>query len=337
MARWDRDPATERMLDDFLVHQQAVAGLADRTLINYQSNMRNFAAWWRGTGGGDLGQVQPADIESWLIAETERGMRPRTRETALGAVRAFYRWLRPDEPNPADAVRSPNSVPRPVDPYRPDEARRILETVAQADTLSGAFDHAVLATLRWTGIRVAELAGLRLDRLDLQRRRAKVVGKGRRPRTVPVPLPLAEHLTRYLDDVRPHCPPSGFVFANPRSLSGSARQGTIDRQGVRDLCRRAGERAAIEGRHHPHRWRHSYATELLRGGVDVHVVQRLLGHSHLESTTRYLHLLDTDLRAAIDRTYPPPDRLIRRRIVAPATGEQLSLEASVIQGEAERG
>lgn len=329
MFRFERDTDTERVLDDFLAYQQAVAGLAERTLINYQSNVRNFTAWWRRAGGGDLAAVEPADIEAWLIAETQRGLSPRSRETALGAVRVFLGWLRPDGPNPAEQVQSPRYPPRPVDPYRPAEAQRILDALAQTDTLSGAFDHAVVATLRWTGIRVAELTGLRLDRIDLERRRAKVVGKGSRPRTVPVPLALADHLGCYLEEVRPACPPSAFVFANPRGLRGSARWGTIDKQGVLDLCRRAGERAEVDGRHHPHRWRHSYATELLRGGVDVHLVQRLLGHRHLESTTRYLHLIDEDLRAAIDRTYPAGTIATPRR--TPTAGVQLALEA-ITQG-----
>lgn len=324
MFRFERDVATEQVIDEFLGYQRAVAGLAERTLINYQSSVRNFTAWWRAAHGGDLAEVRSTDIEGWLIAEAERGKQPRTRETALGAVRVFFAWLQPDRPNPAEHVPAPRHPPRPVDPYRPEEVDQILQTLAARDSLSGAFDHTVVATLRWTGMRVAELTGLRLDRLDLQRRRAKVVGKGSKPRTVPVPLALADVLVRYLDDVRPECPPSTFVFANPRALGGSPHFGSTDRQGVHDLCRRAGQRAGVEGRHHPHRWRHSYATELLRAGVDLHVVQRLLGHRHLETTTRYLHLVDADLRAAIDRTYPPDGG---PRTV-PAIGAQLTLDGS---------
>lgn len=324
MFKYARDAATEAVIDEFLVYQRAVAGLAERTLINYQSNVRNFTAWWHAAGGGELSAVRPADIEAWLIAEAARGQQPRTRETALGAVRTFFTWLLPEGPNPAEQVPNPRYPPRPVDPYRPHEVARILEVLEHRGSLSGAFDHAVIATLRWTGIRVAELTGLRLDRLDLNRRRAKVVGKGSRPRTVPIPLSLAEHLAVYLEQVRPKCPPSGFVFASPRTQTGSAQRGVTDNQAVRYLCQRAGLDAGLKGRHHPHRWRHSYATELLRGGVDLHVVQRLLGHSNLETTTRYLHLLDADLRAAIDRTYPPRST---EQASAPTIDEQLGVDA----------
>jgi site-specific recombinase XerD len=60
----------------------------------------------------------------------------------------------------------------------------------------------------------------------------------------------------------------------------------------------------VAGRHFPHRWRHSYATSLVRRGEDIHVVQRLMGHSNIAATTRYVHLSDADLLAAIDRAFP---------------------------------
>ena len=63
-------------------------------------------------------------------------------------------------------------------------------------------------------------------------------------------------------------------------------------------------RVAVAGRHFAHRWRHSYATSLVRRGEDIHVVQRLMGHSNIAMTTRYLHLSDADLLAAIDRAFP---------------------------------
>jgi len=66
----------------------------------------------------------------------------------------------------------------------------------------------------------------------------------------------------------------------------------------------AGTSAGLGGRHFPHRWRHRYATSLARRGEDIHVVQRLMGHSNIATTSPYLHLLDADLFAAVDRAFP---------------------------------
>jgi site-specific recombinase XerD len=318
----ERHASVEALLPDFLSHQEAVLGLSGLTLRNYASSVRNFAAWWHGNRSGDLRAATAGDLEAWLIAESERGVKPRTRETALYAMRAFFRWVDRDGVNPAEQLRRPKIPPRTVVPYRPHQAQTILDRLGETRALSGAFDHAVVATFRWTGMRVAELTGLTAGRLDVERRRAKVIGKGQAPRTVPIPRPAAEILIRYLAEVRPRCPASPYVFASPRVLPGSPHVGRVDLQGVRELCRRAGDRAGVAGPHHPHRWRHSYATELLRAGVDLHVVQRLLGHANLETTTRYLHLVDEDLRAAIDRAYPASGRASPR---VPSVGEQLPL------------
>ena len=66
----------------------------------------------------------------------------------------------------------------------------------------------------------------------------------------------------------------------------------------------AGTSAGVTGRHFAHRWRHSYATSLVRRGEDIHVVQRLMGHSNIATTSRYMHLSDADLIDAVDRAFP---------------------------------
>jgi site-specific recombinase XerD len=73
---------------------------------------------------------------------------------------------------------------------------------------------------------------------------------------------------------------------------------------VAKLVQRAGTEGSVTGRRFPHRWRHSYATSLLRRGADTHVVQRLLGHANIATTTRYLHLSDADLSDAVDKAFP---------------------------------
>jgi site-specific recombinase XerD len=139
MYRPPRDPATERLLVDFLAYQEAVVGLSQDSLRNHQSAVRNFAAWWRQQGGGDYGDVGVADIEAWLVAEADRGTRPRTRETRLYALRWWFRWLSRDATNPAELVGRPRIPPRTVKPYQPDEARRILATLAARDDLPASW------------------------------------------------------------------------------------------------------------------------------------------------------------------------------------------------------
>jgi len=123
-------------------------------------------------------------------------------------------------------------------------------------------------------------------------------------RVVPVPPALMAVLEHYITTIRPALPHSKFLFVNPNSARTRKFNGRYGARSVAHLVLAAGTGAGISGRHFPHRWRHSYATSLLRRGTDIHVVQRLLGHSNIATTTRYLHLSDTDLADAVDRAFP---------------------------------
>ncbi len=133
---------------------------------------------------------------------------------------------------------------------------------------------------------------------------SSVVGKGDKPRIVPIAPPLVPILDAYLTTVRPELSKSPFFFANPSSHRGDRYDGRIGPTCVANLVRRAGTEAGVVGRHFPHRWRHTYATSLLRRGADIHVVQRLMGHANIATTTRYLHLSDADLSEAVDKAFP---------------------------------
>lgn len=288
MRRFELTPDDEQLLARYLAHAAAVDGYAATTIVQRRTALRSFLAWLR-AAEGDLDAVDVADLHAFLIAEQRVGSSAATRQIAVTALRHFLAWHRPDGPNPAAWVRPPKAPPSRIRIYQPAEADAIVERLARGRRIGVRFDHALIATLRFTGIRLAELVGLRRSELDLDRGRGRVFGKGSRWRVVPVPDVLVTILDRYLTEVRPALPDSPWVFANPRAAAVSRHAGAVDRQIVTLICKRAGERAGVAGPHHPHRWRHSFATELLRGGTDLAVVQRLLGHVNLETTTRYLN------------------------------------------------
>ncbi len=124
----------------------------------------------------------------------------------------------------------------------------------------------------------------------------------RRGCSTTIPRLLADVLREYIDEVRPRLPASTYLFANLRG--NRSLRGRYGARALHNLVVEAGTGAGVTGRHHPHRWRHTYATSLVRRGEDIHVVQRLMGHSNIATTSRYLHLSDADLLEAIDRAFP---------------------------------
>src|SRR5439155_18690377 len=159
-----------------------------------------------------------------------------------------------------------------------------------ADDAGGRRDRAVLEVLYATGVRVAELAGLDVEDVELREGSVQVCGKGGKERIVPLGRKAIEAVRAHLADGHPG---SGPLF---RSRRGG-------RLTVRSLHRIVGARARAAGlaRHvTPHTLRHTFATHLLDAGADLRVIQELLGHARLGTTQRYTHVSTDRLMAVYD-------------------------------------
>lgn len=296
------EPVLRSLLSAFAAHEHAVAGLAAPTVSNHRTYLEAYVRWWQACRSPvDLRRATPADLAAFLVAEAGRGLSARTRRAQVGALRRFYAWLvltGECTSDPAAGMATPRVAPPRAETYSAVEAVRILAHTAGLADVRGRQRHAITAALRWTGMRSAELRTLALADLHLDEGRAQVVGKGSRPRTVLLPPPLVTVLRAFLAEVRPALPASPLLLVNPHPFVTTARSGFGQEALAREV-ELAGLGAGVAGRHHPHKWRHSYATELVRAGVDIHVVQRLLGHASIASTVGYTHLVLDDLRGAV--------------------------------------
>jgi site-specific recombinase XerD len=292
-----------------LAYESHLRLLEDRqkaTVATYSSYVKGFCRWLvEAHPSVELADVTKLQVRAFLLQEANRGLKPCSRSTELFALRSFYRFLVSEdlsEENPAAAVTLPSPNRPRVEFYSDAEANAITEWVAAQPGLRWQVGRVMLVTLRFCGLRANELVTLRTSEVDLDARRISLVGKGRKARVIPIPHGLAAELRDYLDNVRSQLPASAYLFANPRG--NRKLRGRYGPRALYGLVQEAGTSAGVTGRHFPHRWRHSYATSLIRRGVDLHVVQRLMGHSNIATTTRYLHLSDSDLIEAIDRAFP---------------------------------
>ncbi|HMQ26995.1 MAG TPA: tyrosine-type recombinase/integrase, partial [Acidimicrobiales bacterium] len=178
------------------------------------------------------------------------------------------------------------------------EVTQLLEDPVRDDLPPelAARDLAVVELLYGSGLRVAELCGLRPGDLDLQRRRVVVWGKGSKQRQVPLSPPAAEAVGRWLSEGRPALvgptTPDDAVFLNRRG----------NRLTPRDVRRILDRRSAAPV--HPHALRHTFATHLLDGGADLRAVQELLGHADLATTQLYTHVSKERLKSVFQATHP---------------------------------
>lgn len=236
-----------------------------------------------------------------FLAEAAR--HPKTRNLLLSDLRAFYRfgrergWRKRDPTRDIARVPEPKNLPRPV-PY--DAAVRLLE----AGHLVSERAFTIVALLLYTGMRREEAATLPRAALDLSERRARVMGKGSKERIIPLHPELVEILRAWLG----HLNGSGYVFPSARGYRPHMHSVTLWGD-----VKKAAAAAGLAGEVAPHRLRHTFATELLRGGTDIRHVQELLGHASLSSTQIYTKVVVEDLEpdvARLDFAPHPPTRLL---------------------------
>ena len=121
-----------------------------------------------------------------------------------------------------------------------------------------------------------------------------------------IPLVLVRILTQYLKDIRPQLPKSKYLLANHYSQANGSHIGKVAPRAVHHIVNRIGNTSDVGGDHFPHRWRHHYATGLIKAGVSLEHVRKLMGHASITTTARYIHLDNNDLATAVNNTFPGP-------------------------------
>jgi len=280
------------------------------TVTEYRRNAGEFLAFLA-QRGVDWRGPDRATVRAYLATLADRDLSASSVGGRLAAVRSLYRHaLRHGriDTDPLAGVRAPRRPSRLPRVLSVDEAATLVTAPTRSvprDEALARRDAAMLELLYATGMRVSELAGLAMDRLDVGRRRLRVIGKGNKERQLLFGVPAARALRHYLEVARPVLASRGdagsVVFLNATGSPLSAR-------GARLVIRRWARVIGAPDRTSPHTLRHSFATHLLEGGADLRVVQELLGHANLQTTQIYTHLSDAALRSAYRGAHPRAGR-----------------------------
>ncbi len=294
------------MLAAYERHLVAERDLTPHTVRAYLGDIRSMLAQAARLGHTDVATLDLRTLRSWLATQQTLGKARTTISRRATAVRVFTAWAHRTGRIPTDpgALLGSSKAHRTLPPaLRVDEARMLLEAAAEhADDGSalGCRDVAILELLYATGIRVGELCGLDVDDVDRERRVVRVLGKGRKERSVPFGRPADQALDRWLRTGRPALAVPGAGAA----LFLGARGKRVDQRAVRTLVHT--RLADVPGAPDlgPHGLRHTAATHLLEGGADLRTVQELLGHASLATTQIYTHVTTDRLRQAYRQAHP---------------------------------
>jgi integrase/recombinase XerD len=303
----------EELVEDFLQALRNERGRAELTQKTYASALKRFVAWAEGQGIQRWSEVELPHLTKFLLHEQERPLEGQAHEKKtnlstssiylqIAALRAFYKFCETERylpTNVAENLSLPRRWKRLPKTLSDEEIRGLMQPL-KPETPESLCDQAILEVAYASGLRLAELRGLRLECLHLEAGFLTVIGKGNKERVVPVGSHAVESIQRYLDGgrpklVRPKSP--GVVFLTQRGTQFSAP--TMWRR-IKARVRHAGMARNVT----PHMLRHSFATHLLEHGADLRIIQEMLGHSSISTTELYTHVTGQRLRE-IHRKFHP--------------------------------
>jgi integrase/recombinase XerD len=305
----------QTLVEDFLQYLRHERGQAEHTQRTYAALLGKFTAWAGKQGLTGWIQVELKHLVAFLQHERHRSLANQPKESSrrlssesvyleIAALRSFYRFAENEKFLPANVAENltlPRRWKRLPKALTSREIEKLL-TPEKPETPQGLCDQAVLELAYASGLRLAELRGLRLEQLHLDAGFINVIGKGNKERVVPVGKKAVESLNRYLEAGRP-----GLVKQRSPATVFLTKRGTAFAPvtlwlRMKQRVRRAGVSRNVT----PHMLRHSFATHLLEHGADLRVIQELLGHASISTTEVYTHVTGNRLRDIHRKFHPRP-------------------------------
>lgn len=293
-------PPEQTLIDTWLDNQWMERGLSRHTLESYGRDLRQFGCWLAARGQA-LARCDRADLQDYLAARHGDGVSARSVARQLSALKSFFRWMKREnriEEDPTLNVARPR-LGRALPKTLSEAEVSALMTAPDLDDPLGMRDRAMLEVLYASGLRVSELVGLTLGRVNLRQGLVRVIGKGDKERLVPLGEEALHWLERYLREARPL-----LLGADREVLFPSRRGSMMTRQTFWHRLKQLAIRAGVQKPLSPHTLRHAFATHLLNHGADLRVVQLLLGHSDLSTTQIYTHVAQQRLETLYQQHHP---------------------------------
>ena len=284
-------------LERFILTLEQQRNYSPRTLVAYRHDVERFVAFI----SGDPASANAQDIARFTVHLKRQGLSNSSISRCLSAVRSFYHFLLSQgqvTTNPAAVSVGPKIKRRLPKVLDTDQAAQLLNV--SADDSQSLRDKVLLELFYGSGLRLSELANLRLTDVDLAQGMVQVLGKGSKERRVPLGRLCMAALRQWMQNLGADT--SGWLFPGRGGNSISTR--TIQNRLKKIAAVQLGDDSL-----HPHMLRHTYATHMLESSGDLRGIQELLGHSDIATTQIYTHLDFQHLARVYDNAHPRAHKL----------------------------
>ena len=279
--------------------------LSPRTIDDYAQKIGAFIAFCYSQGAKEPDQVTPNHIRVFLLVLRER-IQPSSVHDYYGCINRFFNWLMEEGilgQSPFARMRPPRVPKQVIQPFSQEDIKRMLVVAVNDGNFRGYRNRAIILTFLDTGLRLSELAEIKLNDIDFGNGIIKVMGKGRKERFVRVGKETQRAMLRYLLMRKDALP---WLWVNDNGNPLKAR-------GIQSFFKRLGKRAGItDARCSAHTFRHSFAVNCLRNGMGEFNLQCLLGHTTLQMTRRYVQSLGAGDAIMAHEKASPVDNMFSR-------------------------
>jgi len=294
----------DKILQHFCGYLLMERGLSRNSISAYRCDLADFIAYLKKCGKADFSEVTRDDIIDFLGEHKENGMEPASLARRLVAIKVFFRYLAQEKfvPENITSVMDSPKLWRILPEFmssREVEALMNVYAVNAKDFLA-IRNRAILEVLYACGLRVSEVASLKVSSVNAENGVIRVLGKGSKERIVPVGHLAVQALRRYLTKSRPNL----LRSPDEPTLFLSQRGRKLNRERIWAIIKEAALQAGIMKNIHPHTLRHSFASHLLENGADLRVIQEMLGHADIATTQIYTHVDQRQLLAIHKKFHP---------------------------------
>ncbi len=290
----------DELIERFLAFIRHERGLAENTQSAYQRDLQSFGAWLRGRSPL---KISIQELGDYLGSLSDQNQSRATIARKAATLRCFYSFLQLEgvmTENPAEQLvlaRPDDTIPAVLSSRQVD----LLLDSPSRFTATGSRDRALLELLYATGCRASEVSSLKIDDLHLEEQFCTCHGKGNKERVVPLGSRAHAAISQWTLDHR-----SQFVSrsTDQNYVIVSTRGNKLSRMRIWEIVREHATSAGLANDISPHTLRHSFATHLVAGGVDLRHVQEMLGHASIATTQRYTHVDSGRLRSVHLQYHP---------------------------------
>ena len=288
--------------ESFLQYLQYEKNYSPNTVEAYENDLMQFKQFVCGEDLFDPQTIDSVFVRRWMVSLMEEGYSPLSVNRKLSSLKSFYKYLskyNKVETNPAKRLSGPKAN-KPL-PYfiKDKDMADLFSELETEDTFEGERDKVLLDVFYSTGIRCAELIGLKDEDIDFGAQLMRITGKRNKQRLVPFSVGLKENLRAYLsvrdEKIETSDKKAFFIRNNGQPLSKTIVYTIVKKRlsEVPNLSKRS-----------PHVLRHSFATSMLNHGADLNAVKELLGHASLSSTEVYTHTTFEELKKTYHQAHP---------------------------------